>query len=505
MMKVYVPNFHRAQESSCHLIAMLFSPSRPKVFHVYEFRKFSPTAVSSTFTVYQPEAFEQLVMGTGRSELDTLQVLMNTSIDAIRQELAAGGLPSLSSRTAERHPMDDPSFLPSPRLFEARRLAIACIVGIQSFFAYDPFIKLCFVVEQSFAPYHTASIDVLLTTGLIDYMGSLPNVSAGVHADELGERFDLDPRKLTTILRFLSTNGWVSETTESVFVLNRPALELVEGRDGRACAEFPREAQVSAVLQDWITHKDWRHSQSASETAKQFAVAVQAIGNCYSPGVLADYPWRSLPPTQTLVDCGGGQGAFSIALSKVCPSNKFIIQDLEGVVSRAEANVKAHIPGALESGRITVEAHDFFTPMPHHGDGYSFIFRHILHDWPGDRVIEILTQIAKAVGPKSKVLILENITRSPASNTNEYITLDDLSDTNEYKALSVPYHIPWDFGASGQTQQGLALAIMGILNSQERTLTQWTKLIEAANLRVTGVFPLRATLSVIECCAAERE
>ncbi|OBZ66960.1 hypothetical protein A0H81_13342 [Grifola frondosa] len=161
---------------------------------------------------------------------------MNTAIDAIRQESAAGGLPSLWSRIAERRPLDDPSFLPSPRLFEARRLAIACIVG----------------------------------------------------------------------------------------------------RDGRACAEFPREAQVSAVLQDWITHKDWRHSQSASETAfqlandtrlsmfqwlephstarKQFAVAVQAIDGCYSQGALADYPWRSLPPTQVLVDCGGGQGAFSIAL-----------------------------------------------------------------------------------------------------------------------------------------------------------------------------------------------
>jgi hypothetical protein len=57
-------------------------------------------------------------------ELDSLQRALNKAIDTIRDELSMQGLPNLSSTAQEQHPLDDPAYLGTPRLFEARRLAL---------------------------------------------------------------------------------------------------------------------------------------------------------------------------------------------------------------------------------------------------------------------------------------------------------------------------------------------------------------------------------------------
>jgi hypothetical protein len=68
---------------------------------------------------------------TGLTELDALQSSLNDSIDAIRTELHTNGLPELSNYSQKPHPLDDPNYTSSPRLYEARRLAL----GTQLHFA----------------------------------------------------------------------------------------------------------------------------------------------------------------------------------------------------------------------------------------------------------------------------------------------------------------------------------------------------------------------------------
>ncbi|OBZ67746.1 Demethylsterigmatocystin 6-O-methyltransferase [Grifola frondosa] len=517
------------------------SRSFPALSPVYD-PLFSYYSLGVTYT------FTPVVTMAPQSELDLLQAHLNASIDAFREELAAAALPPLSSQAPEAHVLDDPSFLPSPRLFEARRLTVACMVSLESSVRHDsisdhpldlqgqlknllqlPFQK---AIEQSYKEYDTACIDIFVKTGIVDYMASCQNMSAGVSTKELGQHLDLDPRKLTTILRYLSVDGWVREVTESVFALNRPALDLVSGKHSRIWIElFPKEIRVATSLQDWITHPRWKHSQSPDETAFQMvnttnlglwqwfdehpaacvrlAGAVEVFGQCHIQGVLSDYPWSTLPTEQTIIDCGGGHGAFSIALATSCPLNKFIIQDRECNIEHAATNVETRVPGALASGRIAVEAHDFFSPMPHRGDDYSFVFRHVLHDWPADQVIKILTHIAQAAGPKSRILIVENILATPTMDVErkdgEELTLDELVGAEDYRPLTPPSYIPSDFGAASQMQKVLALYIMGLLNAQERTLPQWRELIEASHLKITRVFSLRAVLSVIECRVADAE
>ncbi|OBZ74915.1 O-demethylpuromycin-O-methyltransferase [Grifola frondosa] len=418
-------------------------------------------------------------------ELDVLQAHLNEALDTIRLELGVASLPALSSSALEPHPLDSPSFLPSPRLFEARRLALGLLPlhpGQLKNLLQHPTEK---VIEQVWTTFDTVCLDIFVDQGVVDHMAQLSKGSAGVHVNELAKSVDLDPIKLTTILRQLSINGWVTE--------------VKEGKSKLA---------VAGQFQNWVTHPKWKYSQSPVETAFQltfktdlpffdwlnerpeimgrYAEAVQAFGDRFSRGLITDYPWASLPASQTIIDCGGGQGAFSVALAKLCPSHKFIVQDMDDVIVRAAANIGTQLPGALESRRIRVEAHDFFTAMPRRGDGYNYLFRHILHDWPKERV--------------SKVLIVENITpaHTDADDSNNPVTLAQLT-ADTYQALTPPPFIPANFGAGGRTRQLLSTYLMGAFNAQERTLSEWTALIESSGLRVSRVFSLRSTLSVMEC------
>lgn len=62
------------------------------------------------------------------SELTSLQKTLNAAIDTFKAELAAQNLPELSLNTAKPHPIDDLSYLPTPAMFEARRVALASLV-----------------------------------------------------------------------------------------------------------------------------------------------------------------------------------------------------------------------------------------------------------------------------------------------------------------------------------------------------------------------------------------
>lgn len=66
------------------------------------------------------------------SELDSLQVTLNDAIDTIRDELMDAGYPELSLLATEPHPLDEPTTLPSKRLFEAQTTAVGKLTASSS-------------------------------------------------------------------------------------------------------------------------------------------------------------------------------------------------------------------------------------------------------------------------------------------------------------------------------------------------------------------------------------
>ena len=62
------------------------------------------------------------------SELTSLQKTLNVAIDTFKAELAAQNLTEPSLNTSKPHPIDEITYLPTPAMYEARRVALASLV-----------------------------------------------------------------------------------------------------------------------------------------------------------------------------------------------------------------------------------------------------------------------------------------------------------------------------------------------------------------------------------------
>ena len=79
--------------------------------------------------------------------------------------------------------------------------------------------------------YDLSAARVFVEHGIVDRMAIAPS---GISVDTLQSELNLDSRKITTILRHLSASGWVRETRNGVFALNRPSRSLLQGYRSRA-------------------------------------------------------------------------------------------------------------------------------------------------------------------------------------------------------------------------------------------------------------------------------
>ncbi|KAK0194556.1 S-adenosyl-L-methionine-dependent methyltransferase [Armillaria mellea] len=453
------------------------------------------------------------------SELDTLQISLNRALDAFREELTNENLPQLSTFSIEPHPLDAPGFLPSPRLYEARRLALACIGQLKTLLQ-PPYEK---VVEQTLAPYDAACLDIVLRTGIIDKLSEDAYRTTGLHVEQLHQFLDLDPFKLTAILRCLAAEGWLHEKDEGVYVLNRPALELCLGRNGRKWAFTQGKGKIADSLLSAITRPDWKYSTSPLETAfqlshhtslslfdylkanpaelQQWASSVRTYGDAAELALLADFPWKSLN-SQTIVDCGGGQGYLTISLARILENVTFVIQDLPEVIPLTEANVRRESPEAAQDGRIVVEAHDFKTPQVQRSGNTTYVFRLVFHDWTDQDCTAILKNIP-AIPESVKVVIIEYVAQPCTISyvaQNQYDESPSaLTSAEKYATTLPPPYVPLNFGVCAKMNLGLGVHLLGVYNARERSLREWDSIIQNAGLQITSVCPLRAKLSVIEC------
>ncbi|KAJ7483273.1 S-adenosyl-L-methionine-dependent methyltransferase [Mycena latifolia] len=461
-------------------------------------------------------------------ELDALQSALNKALDTIRDELSVQGLPELSSTAQEQHPLDDPAYLGSPRLFEARRLALGrtsmhfCITrGQLRNLLQVPYEK---VVEQSFAVYDTACLNIVVNTGIIDILAESPgNLSVG----DLSKALDLDPIKVATVLRYLAAQGWFVEDEYNVFSLARPALELRLGLNGRIWTATPGKPLVAMSLWDMMTLPECKFSTSSVKTAfqlshntklslfeylkrhpselEQWSKSVRSLGTASQEALITDYPWESLDPG-VFVDCGGGHGYLSILLSRKLKDSIFVIQDLPEVIPIAEKNVQCDCLDLVGQGRLIVEAHDFFQVQIRKANVY--MFRYILHNWSNADCVTILKNTAKAAGPEARFLIIEFIPQPSRFSTKKQncrlSSLDDFIGVANYRPLTPPPFVPLNFGANAKMHSALGVHMMGVFNASERYLEEWKQVISAAGLRITDVRPLRANVSVIECRLASQ-
>ncbi|KAG1816221.1 O-methyltransferase-domain-containing protein [Suillus variegatus] len=439
------------------------------------------------------------------AELDRLQACLNLSLDALRKEMDNSQLLPLSQHSSVEHPLDDSTtYLPSTALFDARRLSLELKNLIQS-----PLDKR---MDEKYSAYGAASIDILIKTNIIDYLSDLSNPSEGIPVTELASKFGLDSQKLVPILRCCAANGWVRETRDSSFALNRCSRTFVKGRAGRRLhLSTPGFMSIVGAMPRWVTESDWKLSRSPVQTAFQVAFKtplqrfswvmqnpralipladhLQVLGDMSTPGIVADYPWEQLE-TPIIVDCGGGEGGLVTAILDAYPSFRVIVQDMENVVALTSSIMKERRPRDIESGTLRTEAHDLFQPQPRIGNEYSFTLRHILHDWPDK----------EAVG-SSKILIIEMVAVPNVDSTATTSAKTFLLDGDDKRP---DYCVPSHFGSASKLVNAFSVHMLSLMNGCERSLREWESLVKGCGLCITNVYPLRAHTSVIECALDSR-
>ena len=139
------------------------------------------------------------------SELTSLQKTLNTAIDTFKAELAAQNLTEPSLNTSKPHPIDEITYLPTPAMYEARRVALASLVC-------SSLITLCLSLDllQGFiksliqSPYdaltantwmvlEVAGVRLTAEIGLATVLGDSED---GLSIQEIAEKTGVDPLKL---------------------------------------------------------------------------------------------------------------------------------------------------------------------------------------------------------------------------------------------------------------------------------------------------------------------
>ncbi len=121
---------------------------------------------------------------------------------------------------------------------------------------------------------------------------------------------------------------------------------------------------------------------------------------------------------RTIVDVGGGTGAFLAGILQANPQARGVLFDRPNVVAAAG--------GLLTSARVAdrcdVVAGDFFEAVPDGGDVYLLSW--VIHDWDDVRSVTILKNCRRAMARDARLLVIEQVI--PTGNEPSLSKLYDL-------------------------------------------------------------------------------
>lgn len=162
------------------------------------------------------------------------------------------------------------------------------------------------------------------------------------------------------------------------------------------------------------------------------------------PAVLAEYDFGD---ARMIADLGGGMGALLASVLVKHEHARGILQDLPDAVLEAPDHLESH--GVADRCEIVGES--FFDSVPALADVY--IVSRVLHNWPDDKAVELLTAIGKAMAPGGRLLVIDHL----------------LPDDGEFHpALLADLHM------------------LVVLGGRDRTEEELRALLEQAGFAVTG-------------------
>jgi hypothetical protein len=195
----------------------------------------------------------------------------------------------------------------------------------------------------------------------------------------------------------------------------------------------------------------WAYLQERPDEAEIFGRAMTAKASVDVGAVIAAYDFTSFG---RIADIGGGRGHLLRAVLETTPNADGILFDLPSVIDTVSAE---------DQPRLTLQAGDFFVDALPSADAY--ILMEVLHDWPDEQCVAILSGIRRAAPPNATVLVVEDL-------------------------------IPEEQADSGAST--LDVIMLTLTGGRERTVDQLSNLFDRAGLDLTGVIDTASSMHIVE-------
>lgn len=164
----------------------------------------------------------------------------------------------------------------------------------------------------------------------------------------------------------------------------------------------------------------------------------------------------------TIVDVGGGHGRLLAAILATAPNSRGVLFDLPEVVAGAPELFRDY--GVAD--RVRIEEGSFFDSAPEGGDAY--VLKNVVHDWPEEDALRILTNVRTAARTGARLLVCE------------FVIPDHDRD----------FHGKW-----------VDLEMLVVAGSRERTADEYVRLFDQTGFRLNRVVETVSPLSIIEATA----
>lgn len=313
----------------------------------------------------------------------------------------------------------------------------------------------------------TAAAELGVADALAD--GPLP-------IDELANRVSADPDALARLLRALISRGVFRRRRDGRYALNRLADTLRSDAEvsltgaARFYGSRQHREHWTGLTDSIRTGKPvvpalrgkemFDYLAEDPEFGELFNQAMTSFSELATAMAVAVYDFSGFA---TIADVGGGHGRLLAAILAAAPDARGVLYDLPQVVAGAPALLQQH--GIAD--RVQITEGSFFDHVPGGADAY--VLKNIIHDWPDERALQILSNVRAAARDGATLLLVE---------------------------LVIPGHDREFLGKWAD------LEMLVIAGARERTAAEYRDLLQRAGFRMTRVVPTAAPFSLVEATTA---
>ncbi|KAI0314822.1 S-adenosyl-L-methionine-dependent methyltransferase [Amylostereum chailletii] len=453
------------------------------------------------------------------AELRSLVQILTSSIDTIEDTLRDSGFDFPSPHTPFTEESEAARYVPA--VMDAVANMTAAATQLASY-VRPPTMT---IVNLSLMHAVSAALNVIAEAHVPEVMRD--SGSKGMHVIDLARPSGMDPLKLARLLRLAATKHVFVEVSPDVFAHNRASSLLDTGKSvdvilsnpidkhtgvqglsawaGSMGDEFMKTQSYlpEAVLDPVSGHstdmydvafnrafntKDfffgWYELPENRYRLSRFGYAMDATAKMMvSKAIVDGLDWRGLGEGAVVVDVGSGVGAQALILAKECPNLRIVLQDRGPPLEDAKNYWKGELPGALDTGRVTLQEHDFRTPQPVK-NASVFLMRRIMHDYSDDICIDILRHLRDAASPSTRLVIVDNVT--PYACATEEANIKQAVNGSSSKTTPAP--LLANRGDVNLTVYLMDILMMGLIGGLERTEAQFRDILEKSGWKLERVY-----------------